>query len=249
MPASLAGRCALVTGGSRGIGRAVAIELAACGAAVVVGYHSDHQAAQETVAAITQAGGQALAQAADMADEGQATNLVEFAARSFGDIQILVCNAGIVTGNLTALQTTEEWQRILAVNLTGPFFCIRAAIPYMMAAGGGNIICMSSLAATRAVRGLAGYSASKGGLEAMVRSLAVELGKKRIRVNGVAPGLIETEMLAGLQERLVGENAGRVALGRLGKPQEVARVVRFLVSDEASYISGEVVAVSGGLGM
>lgn len=246
---SLVGRAALVTGGSRGIGRAIAIELAAHGASVVVGYHSDQNAAQETVESITQSGGTAVAQAADMANETEASNLVEFTVRSFGKIDILVCNAGIVIGNLTALQTTDEWRRMMDVNLAGPFFCIRAAIPHMMTGGGGSILCMSSLAATRAVRGLAGYSASKGGLEAMVRSLAAELGKKKIRVNGVAPGLIETEMLAGLQERSVGENASRVALGRLGQPQEVARAVRFLVSDEASYISGEVLAVSGGLGM
>jgi 3-oxoacyl-[acyl-carrier protein] reductase len=245
--ATLQGRTALVTGGGRGIGRAVALELAAHGAAVVVDYHRSQDAAEGTVEEITRAGGRAVACGADVADESAVAQLVRTALRHFGALDILVCNAGIVLGQLAALQSLGDWQRTLQVNLTGSFLCIREALPHLIVGGHGSIVCISSRLADRGTGGLAGYSASKGAINALVRSLAVELGRKRIRVNAVAPGLVETDMTSGLPEGTLAQAMDHVPLRRMGRPQEIARVVRFLASDDASYITGEVIGVNGGL--
>ncbi|MBV8830639.1 MAG: SDR family oxidoreductase [Acidobacteriaceae bacterium] len=246
---SLIGRSALITGGGRGIGRAIALELASHGASVTISYLRSAAGAESAAREILDAGGRAFTCRADASNESEVANLVDSAARQFDGLDILVCNAGLVRGNLAATQSIEEWDATLRVNLTGPFLGIRAAIPHMITGQGGSIVCLSSLAADRGVTGLSSYAASKGGLNALVRSLAVELGRKRIRVNAVAPGLIDTEMVTDVPAASLEANIERIALRRIGQASEVAKVVRFLASDEASYITGEVIAVNGGLGV
>jgi len=245
----LEGRTALITGGSRGIGRAIAIELASHGANVIVNFRRNRGAAAEAMALIAAHGVQSDVYQADVSDEGEATRMVEFARRRFGSLDVLICNAGMVMTNLVALQSTEDWRRVLDLNLLGAVMCIRAAIPSMLGARRGSIVCISSLAAERGSPGLASYAASKGALNALVRSLAVELAGKGIRINAVAPGLIDTELLADLPLRGGKSPREHIPMARLGQVQEVARAVRFLASEDASYITGQILAVDGGLGV
>lgn len=242
-------RTALVTGGSRGIGRAIALELAAHGANVVVNYRRDRAAAEGTAADAAAHGVEAEVFEADVSDDVQATRLVEFAQRRFGALDVLVCNAGMVLTNLAALQSAADWQRMLGVNLLGAVACIRTALPSMLTSRRGSIVCVSSLAADRGSAGLSSYSAAKGAVNALVRSLAVELGAKGIRVNAVAPGLIETELIADLPQRGGKRHAEHIPMVRMGRAEEVAAAVRFLASDDASYITGQILAVDGGLGV
>ncbi len=246
--ATLSGRSALVTGASRGIGRAIALELARHGAAVVVNYRQREADALAVVAAIAAAGGRAVACRADVAQPEEVARLVATAVAELGGLDVLVCSAAAVLSKLAALQTAEDWKAILDVGLVGPFLCIREALPQMIAQRRGSIICVSSIVARRGSTGLASYAAAKGGLEAMVRTLAVELAKKRIRVNAVAPGIIQTDMTAELRHLSAEEILQHIPMGRFGEPAEVARAVRFLASDDASYITGEVIGVHGGLG-
>jgi 3-oxoacyl-[acyl-carrier protein] reductase len=242
-------RTALVTGGGRGIGRAITLELAAHGANVVINYRRDRASAESTATEAAALGVQSEVFEADVSDEGQATRLVEFAQRRFGALDVLVCNAGMVLTNLAALQTNADWQRMLGVNLLGAVACIRTALPSMLTSRRGSIVCVSSLAADRGSPGLSSYSAAKGAINALVRSLAVELGAKGIRVNAVAPGLIATDLLADLPQRGGKRHADHIPLNRMGRVEEVAAAVRFLASDEASYITGQILAVDGGLGV
>ncbi len=245
----LEGRAALVTGGSRGIGRAITLELASHGANLVVNYRRDREAADDAASAAASHGVRALVCQADVSVEAEAMRLVEFAVRQFGTLDILVCNAGMLITNLAALQSLSDWRSTLELNLIGAFVCIRSAIPLMMTARRGSIICVSSVAAERGAPGLCSYAASKGGVNALVRSLAVELGRKGIRVNAVAPGLIDTELIADLPRRGSKSPTEHIPMIRMGRPEEVARAVRFLASDDASYITGHVLAVDGGLGV
>jgi 3-oxoacyl-[acyl-carrier protein] reductase len=245
---SLGGRSALVTGASRGIGRAVALELARHGAAVVVNYREREDAAGLVVAEIAAAGGTAVACRADVSRPEEVARLVGFAAGAHGGLDVLVCSAAVVRSRLAPLLSLEDWRAVLDVDLLGPFLCMKEAIPHMLERRRGSIICISSIVARRGSTGLASYAAAKGGLESLVRTLAVELAKKRIRVNAVAPGLIRTEMTAELRHLAADEVLKHVPLGRFGEPEEVARAVRFLASDEASYITGEILGIDGGLG-
>jgi 3-oxoacyl-[acyl-carrier protein] reductase len=247
--ASLEGQSALVTGASRGIGRAIALELARAGAAVSVNCRSRMVEAEGVVAEIRATGGQAEAFAADVSSETDIRALVQFTLRRFQRIDILVCNAGIVRDHLTAAMKLEDWEAVIATNLRGVFLPIREVLPGMMHRRSGSIIALSSIAAERGGRGHANYAASKGGVNAMTRSLAIELAPRNIRVNAIAPGIILTEMTDRIRAFADKELKSAIPMGRYGRPEEVAAAVRFLASSEASYITGQVLHVTGGFGV
>jgi 3-oxoacyl-[acyl-carrier protein] reductase len=244
-----AGRTALVTGASRGIGRAVALQLAHEGASVVVNFRRSSEEGEAVVDEINANGGSAHAFQGDVSDEQRVKELVRFTARQLGGLDVLVANAGVVDDQLLGFMSAAQWDGVLAVNLRGPFLCIRESLPFLMRRRSGSVVCLSSVAAQMAGRGHANYVAAKGGLNAMVRSLAVELAPRGVRVNAVAPGVIVTRMSARIRD-LAGEQIlGSIPLRRYGEPEEVARAVCFLASDEASYVTGEVMHVTGGLGL
>lgn len=243
------GRCALVTGASRGIGRAVACQLAQEGASVIVSYAAGARDAQAVVDEITAAGGTALAFAADVRDEAAVKRLVRFASQEFGRIDVLVAAAGVVRDQLASIMTLDQWETVIQTNLRGPFLCIREVLPLMMRQRGGNIVCVSSIAADRGGRGHVNYVAAKGGVNSLVRSLAVELARKHIRVNAVSPGIVATDMSQRIRDLADQDIITQIPLRRYGKPEEVARAVCFLASDEASYITGEILRVTGGFGL
>ena len=243
------GRTALVTGGSRGIGRAIALRLAAEGARVVVNYVRAVDEAEAVVESIAAAGGEAHAIRADVAEEDEVRELVRASVRRLGGLDVLVANAGVVEDQLLGMMTARQWDTVLAVNLRGTFLCIREALPLLMRTRSGSIVCVSSVAADKAGRGHANYVAAKGGLNAMVRSLAVELAPKGVRVNAVAPGVIATSMSERVRRLAGDEILAQIPLKRYGEPDDVAAAACFLASDEATYITGEILQVTGGLGL
>jgi 3-oxoacyl-[acyl-carrier protein] reductase len=242
-------RVALVTGASRGIGRAIAVELARAGFAVGVNFVHRPDQAEETVAAITAGGGEAAALQADVADPQAVEAMFAALDRHFGRLDALVNNAGIGTRieSLTAIDDAT-WRRTLAVNLDGAFYCIRAAVPRLRAAGGGRIVNISSGAAKTGGMIGAHYAASKAGLLALTAKAARELAREGIAVTAVLPSVIETEMLDTLagspeaRERL----RAQFPIGRFGRPEEVAQVVRFLIAEAPSYLTGEFISLRGG---
>ena len=240
-------RVAIVSGASRGIGRAVALELSRSGAAVVVNYRENEAAAAEVVSLIEGSGGSALAVRADVSLESDVKQLVGASLRRFGRIDVMVANAGIVRDRLAAGMSVQDWDAVIATNLRGPFLCVRECLPEMMRQKSGVFVLLSSVAAVRGGRGHCNYAASKGGINALVRSLAIELAPKRIRVNAVAPGVIETEMSERVREAAAEEILAKIPLRRYGTAQEVACAVRFLASPDAAYITGEVLHVTGGM--
>jgi 3-oxoacyl-[acyl-carrier protein] reductase len=244
-----AGRAALVTGASRGIGRAIAHQLAREGACVVVNYLTAADQAQAVVDDIVAAGGQAVAYRADVSAEDEVRRLVRATVRQFGRLDLLVANAGTVRDQLLGTMTLEHWETVIGTNLRGPFLCAREALPFMMRQRSGSIVCLTSIAADRAGRGHGNYVAAKGGLNSLVRSLAVELAPKGIRVNAVSPGVILTDMSERVRGLAGHEIVGQIPLGRFGRPEDVARAVCFLASDDADYITGEVLQVTGGFGL
>jgi len=237
---SLEGKTALVTGGSRGIGRAIALELARGGASVIVSYRSG---ADEAEAVASEAGGRAVR--ADVSDAGEARALVEGA----GDLDILVNNAGLTRDTLLARMSDEDWDVVLGTNLSGAFYTCRAAARGMLRRRSGVIVNVTSIVALRGNPGQVNYAASKAGIIGLTKSLARELGSRGVRANAIAPGYVKTRLTEVLPEEATNAMLTNTPLGRLGEPDEIAAAVRFLCSDEASFITGEVLMVDGGLGM
>ena len=233
---------AVVTGGSRGIGRAISIELGRRGFTVVVNYRTTVAAAAEAVAAVEATGARAVAIAADVADPAAVTSLFQ-QTDALGTLGVLVCNAGITRDTLLGASTPADFTDVLAVNLHGVASCCRAASIRMMAKRAGAIVTLSSVAAQRPGRGQSNYAASKGAVEAFTRSLAVELASRNVTVNAVAPGLVETEMTDGVGEALLESVPAR----RAGTPEEVAACVRFLAGEQAGYVTGTTLTVDGGM--
>ena len=245
----LAGRTALITGASRGIGRACALELAEAGAAIGVNFRSDAAGAAAVCAEITARGGRAVALQADVSDFDQAKALVEACEAEVGEIHALVCNAGITRDNLIARITPEDYDLVLDTNLRGTFAVCQAASRKMIRRRAGSIITMSSIVGVQGNAGQTNYAASKAGLIGFTKSLAREIGSRNVRVNAIAPGFITTELTDVLPEEQRDRLRASTALGRLGEPEDIARCVRFLASDASAFITGCVIAVDGGLGM
>ena len=243
----LSGRVAIVTGASRGIGRAVAVLLASRGAHVVASARGDH--AEATMAAIQGAGGRADAASLDVTDTRAVEAMVGGALERHGRIDILVNNAGIARDQLLLRMKREDWDQVIATNLTAAFACAQAVIKPMMKQRGGRIISISSVVGQTGNAGQANYAASKAGLIGFSKALAREVASRGITVNVVAPGLIDTDMTRAITGKAQGDWAERIPLGRLGTTEDVAAAVCFLASDEASYITGQVLAVNGGLYM
>jgi 3-oxoacyl-[acyl-carrier protein] reductase len=246
---NLTGKVAIVTGGSRGIGREAALALSRAGAAVVVNYTRNAEAARQVVAEVEQASGRAIAVQADVADYRACEALVQSTLDHFKRIDILINNAGITKDNLLARMKPEEWQEVIDANLTGVFNCTRAVVrPLLKQKSGGRIINLASVAGIYGNSGQANYAAAKGGVIAFTRTLAKELGSRNITVNAVAPGFIETEMTAALPGEVREQILPRIALGRFGKPADVAEAILFLAA-AGGYITGQVIAVDGGIVM
>jgi len=242
-------RVALVTGGSRGIGKAVSILLAGLGACVVVNYSSSGEAAEGVVEEINARGGKAIALGGDVSKAAEAAVLVENTMNNYGRLDILVNNAGITRDNLIMRMKDEEWQRVIDINLTGAFNCTKAAVRPMMRQRSGRIINISSVVGIRGNAGQANYSASKAGIIGLTKAVAKEVGSRNITVNAVAPGYIQTDMTEVLSDGVKDEMVKRIVLGRPGKPEDVAWLVVFLASDLSSYITGQIIGVDGGIVM
>ncbi|MCX6059535.1 MAG: 3-oxoacyl-[acyl-carrier-protein] reductase [Chloroflexi bacterium] len=249
MTLSLDKKVALVTGGSRGIGRAIALEFAIRGAAVVVNYNKSPEAAEEVVKQIQSAGGKAAAFQADVSDFKQAEALVKFAVETFGDLSILVNNAGITRDQLIMLMPEADWDAVINTNLKSTFSCSKAAVKHMMRKRVGRIINIASVAGQMGNPGQTNYSASKGGQIAFTKALAREVATRNITVNAIAPGFVDTEILDGMTPEMLEAALKMIPLGRKGKPEEIAYAAAFLASDEAAYVTGQVLGIDGGMAM
>ncbi len=247
----LDGRAAVVTGGGRGIGRAICVAFAKEGADVVVNYASKDQPAQEVVEIIKKIGRRGIAVKGNVAVKADADRIIQTAIDNFGKIDILVNNAGVSKPNMLYKMTEEQWDEVIDIHLKGPFLCIQAASKFMMEKKYGRIINVTSAAGLWGTKGQINYSSAKGGIIALTKSAARELAGSGITVNVVQPGYVSTEMTEKIRTdaKLKEIYAGRVLLGRFAEPEEVSPAFVFLASDEGSYITGQILCVDGGLGM
>lgn len=245
----LSGRVAVVTGASRGIGRAVAVRLAALGARVYAGYVRGAEEAAQTAELAAQQGGDVVPLRFDVASAEETSDAIRHVVGEAGKIDILVNNAGMTVDALAVRLPVEEWDRVMAVNLRGTFNCTKAVLRPMIRARYGRIVNISSVIGQMGNAGQAAYSAAKAGVIGFTRAMARELGSRNITVNAVAPGFVETEMTAGLPEERRREYLSLIPLGRLGSPDDVAAVVAFLAGPGAGYLTGQVIGVNGGLYM
>ncbi len=245
----LNGKVAIVTGASRGIGKAIALAMAGAQADIVVNYAGRADAAEETAAAIRQLGRRAMVYQADVSDTSQVQGMVDAALAEFGKVDILVNNAGITRDNLILRMKEEDWDTVLQVNLKSAFNSIKAVSRSMVKARYGRIINVSSVVGLHGNAGQANYAAAKAGLIGLTKSMAKELGPRNITVNAVAPGFIMTDMTEQLSAEAREKMTASISLNRLGKPEDVASLVAFLASDFCGYITGQVIAVDGGIVM
>ena len=245
----LDGKCALVTGASRGIGRAVALKLASEGAKVALNFAGNEAAANSVRQEVEAAGGQAILVKADVSDEAAVQQMVQTTADAFGRIDILVNNAGITRDGLLARMKEEDWDAVLSTNLKGVFLTTKAVAKLMMKQRAGRIVNMASVVGVTGNAGQANYSAAKAGVIGFTKTIARELASRGITANAVAPGFIDTDMTAALSDKAKEAALAGIPLGRMGLPDDIAAAVLFLVSDQASYITGQVLNVDGGMVM
>jgi 3-oxoacyl-[acyl-carrier protein] reductase len=246
---SFDGKVAVVTGASRGIGRAVALELARRRARIVVNYQSNADAATQVVAEIEAAGGAAVVRQADVGDTAQADALIKYAIEHYGDLHILINNAGITRDGLIMTMSEADWDRVLQTNLKSTFNCSKAAVRHMLRKRYGRIVTITSVSGLIGNPGQTNYSASKAGQIGFTKSLAREVASRNITVNAIAAGYIETEIWSSVPEAARQAMLAMIPLGRRGQPEDIAQATAFLASDEAAYITGHVLSVDGGMAM
>lgn len=245
----LSGKIALVTGGGRGIGKAVALTLAGYGADVAVNYSGSREKAEETAQQIRSLGRRAALIRADISSQEECAGMFREAEDQLGKISILVNNAGITRDNLAIRMSEEEFTQVLDTNLKGTFFCMQLAAKSMLRQRSGRIVSISSISGVRGNAGQINYCGAKAGIVGMTKCLAKELASRNITVNAVAPGYIDTDMTAVLPEKIKEAVLSQIPLGRMGRPEDVAETVAFLASDRAGYITGQTILVDGGMGI
>ena len=244
----LTGRAALITGSSRGIGRAIALQLARQGASIAINYLSNEEAAKEVQETIRSYEGQAVLLQGDIRVPEQASRVVDTAQEAFGRLDILVNNAGFNRDTLLLRMSVEDWDEVMATNLRATFLCTRAALRHMLKQRWGRIVNIGSVSGIAGNAGQANYAAAKAGLIGFTKAVAREMGSRSITANVVAPGLVRTELTEDIPQQVVDMAMERIFVGRLGTPDDISACVAFLVSEEASYISGQLLVVDGGLG-
>ena len=249
MTHSLEDKIALVTGGGRGIGRAICLELAARGATVIVNYNRSAAAAEEVVAQIESAGGRGASAQADVSDADQVANLFKMIVGDIGAIDILVNNAGMTRDNVIMMMKPADFDAVIETNLRSCWLCCKTAARAMMRKRSGSIINITSVVGIAGNGGQTNYAASKAGIIGLTKSLAKEVAARGIRVNAVAPGFVDTDMTADLSHEIREQAIQAIPLGRMGAPEDIARAVAFLASDDAAYVTGQTLVVDGGMVM